>query len=487
MAGLSAFFTPGRVKNINLVCLFLAICWVVFLPLKKEIWYDETVSVIFSKGFTLYSSADYTGQQSVTSTTLARLNTPAKVFNATVTDNGNSYLYYISLHWFTSIFGNSQYVYLLLSRLCGAATLIAFFMLCGLFLQQSIFTSLALLLFTSDTIFWGGCNEIRGYIMGILFITLSGAYCYKFLFKQGKPIYLMLTGIFAVGAVLSHYFSVYAILVFIVYIILIKKKELLSGKNILAILVPVALMGIYIICAYSSFRRMAAMHDAIKEMHIKEPFEIARVFFLAMKFTALNFKFVYPAFKAAPAIIIVSFLMVIGVYVAAIKMAATEAERKNLRFLFITGFISTLFLLFLCCNSKEYTFLYARYFSFCVPFATLYVVYALKVFFDNAKMKLAPLALLLLIIVPCITLFLSGIIKNNPEIKYNHVAIAKKITAENIASIEIPDWRDAFMIQGFLPAGTNINYIFNATSQHFILHKPEGVEKIPVIRIDNKN
>jgi hypothetical protein len=207
---------------------------------------------------------------------------------------------------------------------------------------------------------------------------------------------------------------------------------------------------------------------------------------LSMKFTDVNFKVVLPAFKDAKALVAISFLIVAGIYAAALKMSASKEDKRNLNLLFILGISSTVFLALLSIKSQHYTALYSRYYSFSIPFSALFIAYALKVFFTNPGFnKLIAGAVTAIVVLPCVTVYLLGIIKNKPELKYNHLAIAKTIVNNNIAQVEVPDWNEAFLVNGFMPAGYKVEYLLNRSSPDFVLHKASGIEKVPLVRIDN--
>ena len=239
----------GLAQKINIFCVLFGIAIILFLPLKKEIWYDETISVLCAKGLSHDTPLQFADSSVVSSETINRLNTNANVFEATVNDNANSYLYNIGLHWFSSVCGNSIGAYMLLTKLLAIASILAFFMLCRQILGNNYFTTLALILFNCDIDFIGMSHEIRAYSMGILFITLAGIYFFRFL-KDDKPLHLFLTGLFSVAAILTHFLSVYIILVFLGAMLLYKKASLFNLKNIVAIMIPVALIAFYFYLAY---------------------------------------------------------------------------------------------------------------------------------------------------------------------------------------------------------------------------------------------
>ena len=486
MSGIASWFTPGRVNKINILCLLLAICWIVFLPLKKEIWYDETVSVLISKGISHHTPAEFASVQTITNSTLNNINDYNHVLHATVVDNGNSFLYNVCLHWFTGVFGNTINVYLLFSKLCAVAALIAFFMLCSLFFEGSIFIALGILLLATDKLFWGMAHEIRAYEMGIFFVTMAVIYCYKYLYKAEKPVYLLLTGLFAVGAILSHYLSVYIVLVMIGYLILNKKAALFAPKNLAYLLIPVCIMVAYFYCAFSGFQNMSAQNIAIKERKITEGFTLAGVFMRSIVFTDLNFKLVIPAFNHQKIVVLANFLMVIVIYFVAWRMSKNKEEKRNLHLLFTLGISSVLFLALLSIKSQHYTALYSRYYSFSVPFSTLFFAYAVHICFTNPRFnKIIAGMVTIAIVIPCVAVCVIGNIKNKPKIAYNHLAIAKSIVKDKVMQVEVPAWNEAFLVSGFMPADYKVEYLLNSTSNDFVLHKSSGIEKIPLIRIDN--
>ncbi len=136
--------SPGIAKKINIFCLLAAVAAVLILPLRKEIWYDETVSMLCSKGINHDSPALMGNTTTMNSATLEQMNTLGNVYKATVLDNANSFVYNMKLHYFTMLFGNSIAVYMLFSKLCAIVTLLAFFALCRLVFKDSIFTAVAI-------------------------------------------------------------------------------------------------------------------------------------------------------------------------------------------------------------------------------------------------------------------------------------------------------------------------------------------------------
>jgi hypothetical protein len=470
-------------KRINIICLLVTVIAVLILPLKKEIWYDETVSILCSKGITHDTPALLQGQPNINSSAIEALNTQRNVFNATVVDNANGFLYNTGLHWFTLAFGNHLRTYTLFSQLCGIAALIAFYFLCSLVLGDSLFTSLALLLLATDTDFMGMSHEVRSYAMGILWVILAAMNFYKFTFKEEKPLYLFLTGLFSVAAVLSHFLTAYIIIVFLAAMIVTKKSRLFTVKNLLAMAIPICLIGLFFWFSLSGFETMNIQNKQIQQRTSGEDFNLPLVFFRSMKFTAINFRMVFPSFAGRAPVILLSFIFVLLILVAGIRRAESSEEKRNLYLFFALGLSSTLFLGFLSVKSHHYTALYYRYYSFCLPFSCLFTAYVLYIFFKaGAINQLMKVSILIIIVIPAFGLFFLTIRRYKPVVKYNHAAIAREIVNSNVKKMEVPEWHAALLVQCFLPKDYKIDYVLNPTLPNFTLFKDNGVETVPVIK-----
>ena len=477
--------SPGLAKKINILCLLAAIAAVLILPLRKEIWYDETVSMLCSKGISHDSPALMGNATTTNSPALEQMNTLGNVYKATVLDNGNSFVYNVKLHYFTLLFGNSIGVYMLFSKLCGIVTLLAFFLLCRLVFKDSVFTALAILLLATDLNFIGMSHEIRAYELGMCFCTLASVFFYKFMYEEEKPFYLFLVGLFSVGAVLSHYLSLYVILVFMGYLVVGKKMKLLKGKNIVAMLVPVALVAVYLGCAFVGLRYMSHQNERFQERAASLPFSAMHVVYRSIAMGVVDLKAVLPAFGEKKVAVIFSLLLLAGLYVGAIRSAENKEEKRNLNLFLLLGVSGTLFLALLCFKSGHYTALYNRYHSFGIPFASMFTAYALYLLCKSQKVNkyLKPAAVAVFLLPACGLFFLSAK-KINTYVEYNHVAVAKEIVSDNVAKVEIPTWTDAFLLQSVLPRGYKIDYVLSPASPYFTLYKGGGTEQVPLIRKD---
>ncbi|MCD6012147.1 MAG: hypothetical protein K0Q79_2009 [Flavipsychrobacter sp.] len=470
------------VQKINFFCLIAAIAIVFILPFKKEIWYDETVSMLCSKGISHDTPAQFANDTSISSAQLDRLNNTNDVFRATVNDNANSFLYNYKLHWFTQMLGSSVPIYMLLSKLCAIATLIAFFALSRSLLNNSIFTGIAIILLVSDLNFISMSHEIRAYAMGTMFVTFAALFFYKFIARE-KAVYLFLNALFSVCAVLSHFLSVYIIAVFLCVLLIVKGKTLFTVKNIIAILVPASLLGLFFYYAYSGLNVMSSQSRHIEEGYADFGYKTSEVFLRSMKYVAINFKAVMPAFKDNAVIIFVSFLFIPILYYTGIWASTTKTEKRDLHILFALGISSSIFLLVLSLKSHHYTSLYFRYYSFGLPFSTLFVAYLLYVCYNSPKVSgFIKTCLSVLLIIPAFVFFAIGTLKETSVLRYNHPSIAADIARNKVSKIEVPEWQDALLLHTLLPQGYKIDYFRSSEGPYFTLYKTTGVEKIPVIK-----
>ncbi len=469
-------------KKINLFVLLAAIIAVLVFPLKKEIWYDETISILCSNGLSHDSPAEFASVTKVSSVTINSLNTEANVYKATVLDNGNSFLYNSGLHWFTAAAGRTMVGYTLFSKLCSIAVLIALFVLANLVMGSTIFTSLAIIFLATDINFVSMSHEVRAYQMATFFTIAAAIFFYKFMYMAERPRHLLLTGIFSLAAILCHFLSVYAVLVFIGFLLAGKGRRLFRGKNIAALAIPFALAAIYFYFSFSGLVAMDSQNATIQRQSAKGAFSIVEVLFRSMKLLAQDFKAIFPALKELRAIIAGSFAVVIGLYLAAVRASDNKTDKRNLHLLFILGASGSVFLALLSIKAHHYTSLYHRYHSFGIPFACLFTAYAISViawkYRSNKAVALGVAAVLLL---PSVALYAVVVKSSNPVRVYNHSVVARQIVEGNIAQLGVPTWTDAFMVNCFLPMGYKIDYVRNEIDPNFTLYKDGKEERVPVL------
>lgn len=459
--------------RLNLFSLFAAIVALCAFPQEKEIWYDETVSMLISKGIGHDTPTRFAKTDSTSAATLQQLNAPRNVYRATVKDMGNSFPYNMALHWFTRQFGNSINVYTLFSRLCGVATVIAFYSLAKLLFGGSVFTSLAIILLATDPTFVLLSYEIRAYSMGTLFIVLGGIYLYRFMYLNRRPLELFVAGLLCAAAVLTHFLSVYVILVFAAWIVLTARARLLSWRSLTATAVPILLVAAYVYLSFGVFANMRIENEAIRG-RMETPFALSEVLYRSAQLMASDFRVVFSAFRSTGPLILFSFLLVLILYVGAVRVA-TDRDRKRLHLLFALGASGTVLFAFLSVTAGHYSFLYHRYHSFGIPFACLFTAYAIGVLVGNPTAR-RPLQVagLCVVILPCIALYASLIRNYRPPQRYSHVVVAREIASDGIGRVVVPEWRDAFLLHALLPNGHQIRYVRNERLPHFVLVDAQG-------------
>ncbi|GAA4467543.1 hypothetical protein GCM10023093_23650 [Nemorincola caseinilytica] len=475
----------NTIRIVNVITLLMAIALVLALPVKKDIWYDESISILCSKGITYDTPLMFAGKTTISSADLDALNDARHVFRATVCDNSNSYLYNIGLHWFTGIFGNSLLTYTFFSKLLGIGALLAFFTLCRTLLGHHWLTSLAIGLLVTDMNFVGMSHEIRAYMMGIMFATLSGIYLFRYLGEGGqRPGNLMLVALFAVGAVLSHFLSVYVALTFFVSLLLIYGKRLFTLRNVLAIALPLLLLGIFFYFAWTGLQTMSQQNEKIVKLRAQqgEAYSIWKVITSFLRAIAVNFRFVAPSFTGKLPVLLASFAAVPALYIYALRNAGNNIQRRHLHILFAAGISSSVFLGFLCLRSGHLTAFYYRYHSFAFPFCIMFLVYVLYVLQGSPRVnKLLLSGIAALVILPVLALFVISIRNETRELKYNQYMVANAIVATGATSVEVPSWTHAFLIHSFMPQGHKVNYIYNDTSTYFTLRSAGGSQQIKVV------
>ena len=470
-------------KKVNIICLIAAIFLVLLLPLKKEIWYDETVSVLCSKGVSHDTHLQFADTTIVHSADIEKLNNAANVFTATVNDNANSFLYNLKLHWITRLFGRSITAYMLLSKLCAVITLIAFYFLSRQFFKDSLFTGLAVLLLVTDLNFISMSHEIRAYSMGTTFVTLAAVFFFSYLNTKERPVYLFLVSFFGVCAVLSHFLTVYIIAVFLVALILLKGKKLFTFKNMAAGLIPLIPRILFCWEAYSGIGVMKGQSRNIEDGYANYGFHISEVFLRSMKYMSMNFKMVFPAFSSGTSVVFISFLVTVALFVLGFMGASDKNEKTTLKLMFALGTVSTVLLLLLSLKSGHYTSLYFRYHSFALPFCSLAVVYVLFICFNSHKVnRLVKYVAAAVIVLPSLAFFAKSVFKESLNVHYNHPSIAAQIVKNNLNRVGVPDWQDAFLLQSLLPQGYKIDYFRSTKGDFFILYKQTGTELIPAIK-----
>jgi hypothetical protein len=176
---------------------------------------------------------------------------------------------------------------------------------------------------------------------------------------------------------------------------------------------------------------------------------------------------------------------VVGLLVLAAKSAKDGLERHKLFLLFITGSSSSVFLAVLSIKAHHYTPLHTRYFTFCIPFCTLFTVYAFKLIWEGDRLKkIVTAGLFFFMALPLLTLHVIFLHPKGLKINYNHQSIAATIVKNGAHDIELPAWREAFLLQCFLPKNYDVTYRIDSANNNFVIHNNGVAEVTPVVRHD---
>jgi hypothetical protein len=479
---MSGNITAQRTGIINLGVLVIAIVYTLFFLPDKKIWYDETVSVLCSKGIPR-TVTPFDSLSVFTSAQVQTLNTPAHVFNATVVDNSNSFIYNIFLHWFTLLAGNDIDTYVLFSKLLAAMTLVALYFFGRKVLSNSIFISLALLFLTADPVFSGMATEIRAYMMGMFFAILSCWFFYKYMYEEETAGSLFWFSFFSLCMLLSHFLSAYLVMALGLILVVKKGAKLFNGKNIVAVLMPLAMFALFLFLAADGFKVMDKQNSKIatKALTAFGYGEVANSF---MKFSALNFKAVYPAFVSLSILYAISFLLVLAAFITGRKLANSPIQKERFNILFVLGLSATLFMAAISLYVKHTTAFYLRYFSFSVPFCCLFAAMFLHVLFASKIRKLISYMVMFIVVVPVLYLAY-GNSKTVAQLKYSHIDVARLIEKESLTDVEVPTAQDAYLINCFLRNNRNVTYHVIADATKFIVYKGQVKHDIVLVRIDS--
>lgn len=474
---------PGVIKTINILVLLAVIAIIAWLPAHKEVWYDETISMMCSKG--IRNNPDLLSDSThLTSRFIEQFNNSKDVFGATVTDNANSWLYNQLLHWTTCIAGNTFSAYMLLSRVCTIVAFLFFYLLCEQLWGSSLLTSVAIALLAFDVDFLGMSHEIRAYSMAGMFACISGYYFVRYL-KDGFTVRrLFLIVLLSSAMVLSHFLTVYIVLLYALGLLVYGFRQVFTVRSVVAILVAILPVALFFLSAWQGLQVMSQQNAKIAQLHAGVGFSAMHVIWQSLRFVSLNFKLPLAAFGNIHWVSMGVFLALCGLFIVALR-TGQGVQKRIVVFLFLLGGSSTAFLAFLCFKSGHYTALYYRYHTFAIPFAVLFTVYALYILGTSRK-SMQYVQYLVLVVSVSLSgyLFILGL-KSPAYLKYNHFAIAASIMEHNVHEVSLPSWRDAWLIQCRLSRGYELNYHKMPNTTSFVFDIDGKRQDIPVIAKDN--
>ena len=474
---------PGIAKKINLFVLLTCIILTVALCPKKKIYYDEPYQVMASKGITNANVGKFRDMGTFTSAELDSENTIRNVFN--LSDDS---MHYVLLHGITSVFGNDLKNYVAFSLFWAVLSLLAFYYLCRDVLGNNIFTALAIVIFFTNFQFLTQAYSIRHYIMGLFFTVLSAVYFFRYYLTDNSAKNLLLLGLYSVVGIISHYFTCYIVLIYIVAILATERLAFFSKKNILALTLPLLFAGIYFYFNGSPFHSHDHYQSYIESqiIAVNSDFSPLNEFSLFLKSIAVNFQVSYPLYKDLLIIRLGSALLILIAWLYCLKkIPAGTTGRKKVNLAFAMGVVSCLFLAIMAVKTHNNMLFSYRYFLFSIPFCCIFIALFFQQLFEEARINsILKVFVLLVFIAP--GLFKFAVIhlrsKDTYDLETNHLQAIEEIKKKDVYKIEVPGTVDAVFINCLRPAGQNITYVVNPKTDTATLYYRNGTEKIRLVQ-----
>ena len=465
-------------KKINIAVLIACILLVLSCFTHKHLYFDEAHYIMASKGVTQVNLNQYDSLRTITSAALDKENTFSNVYTQG--------LYNIALHYYTGIFGRSLMVHLSLSVLIGILILIAFYRLSTLYFGDSIYTSLCLVFFCTNMVIFNMMYDVTPYIFSVFCVVMSAIYFYKYRYLSSCSANLFLLGLWSAFGIMTHLFVPYIVAVYLFVLIRREKGAFFRRQNLIPLLAPVVLLCLfYGPQALFLIKYTSDYHVHATNTHLNITLSAYDAFQLFLKSVAINFKVIFPLFKDTLAIRISSFLLVLLIYIAGVKMLATDKEeQKKYRTLFALGIISCLFLAPLAALTNNKLLFSFRYYAFSIPFCCIFITIFIRGIFGAKKLGIAYKVLVpVLLILPGLYEFVANRL-HTTIIPNNYVATTEHLQETDTHQIGVPTAMDAVFINSLLPAGYGATYHVDPQSTDFVLYKKDGTERIPAINHD---
>ena len=469
----------GTSKKVNLFVLMACVVLTVVLCPKKQLYFDEPFQIMCSHGITLGNVDKFTNMGTFTSADLNKENTFHNVFML-----GADSIHYVLLHYMNLAFGNDLSVDVYFSVFWGILTLIAFYVLCRKIMGDSIYTSVALVPFFTDILFLNQTYNIRHYIMSLFVAIMSGIYFFKYLFDEKSFKNLLWLGIWCALGIISHYFTIYIIVVYPVAILLEEKAKFFTSKKMLALAIPVVFLLVYFQFHWNPLQSSDYYNHYIKKNQIKvdHSVSIKDAFSLFLKSVAVNFQIYYPLFRDVLLMRIACFALVIWVYLVGLaRLIPEKAEKKKYHLLFALGIFSSVFVTVMAVKTKNNMLFSYRYFLFSIPFSVLVIAYFIKRLCNNGKANIILNVLIVAVLVG------SGFYKfiaahrgnHDNGLECNQLVAMHEIVNKGLHKMDVPRTVDAVFINSVLPRNYNMTYTLQTQTDSATLYDNEAhvVEK----------
>jgi 4-amino-4-deoxy-L-arabinose transferase-like glycosyltransferase len=447
---------------------------VVLCP-RKQLYFDEPFQIMCSHGITLGNVQQFTDKGTFTSADLNKENTFHNVFML-----GADSIHYPMLHYLNLAFGNDLNVAVYFSVFWGLLCLLAFYVLCRKVIGDNIYTSVALILFFTDILFLNQAYSIRHYIMSLFVTLMSGIYFFKYMFEEKSFKNLLWMAIWCATGIISHYFTIYIIMVYPVAILAEEKAKFFTWKKIVAVAIPIVFLLVYFQFHWNPFQSTAYYQHYIKTQHIKINNDIGFRPAVAqfMRSVAVNFQVYYPLFRDNMAVRLGSVLIVLLVYFIGLwKLVPGTDERKKFHLLFALGILSSFFITVMAVKTKNNMLFSYRYFLFSMPFCVLFISLFIRQLCAQSNLNIVlKVAVVAVLVAPGFYKFIAahrGYHDNGLEC--NQLVAVHEITKKGIHKIEVPHAVDAVFINSLLPLHYDITYTLNPTTDSATLYHDEHI------------
>ena len=264
-------------KNKNTEIIFFLILILAFslrlLALDHfDTWGDEKLSVQEANGmltFEMQNGNEFTKKD------IEKNNTLHNVILSTIKgDGGNGILYIASLHFWTHLFGNSDFAVRFLSVIMGLLVVfLTYYLSLELFTNKNL-ALLSMLLIAIHPHLISFSQETRAYSFALFFTLLATFLLFRMErnknFNNANLIFYMLL---AAASFLSHYSTVYIFFAHIFLLLFIFKIDWKSWKKILLFsLIPISLISIWLISyGFDGLNIIAARNLNYSKLTIIDP------------------------------------------------------------------------------------------------------------------------------------------------------------------------------------------------------------------------
>lgn len=474
------------VKTINLVALLLCIGFVLVSWPDKMLYFDEPFSITSSQGVSSYTLGDLEELNGGKFITASQLQDADRFINAY---RGGDSLYYILLHWYSKFTGRTLYSYVFFSVLFGLAAIIALYFLARSFLGEKLTVSLTLVSFVTSVVIYNVIFSIRPYSMALFFSIVTGIFFYRYYYSSSKKLSdFFFFSLFAVLGFLSHYFVLYVVIVMGVALLLQQRMALFSARNLIALSFPVALLLVYFGTHFGLLSEYKTYQAGISSINgVGTAYSTADVISLLMKNIAVSFKVVFPFFRSNILVNLVSFLIVLLMFVLPGTRSWINAGNEKSRYalLFAIGLSNCLFLTTVYWISKNDMLFTFRYFIFSMPYSFMFMAFFIGILFRTRSLHIGvKVMLVMLIVLPGIYRFA---VNNNRNFGMicNHITVADIIRKGDVHDVVVPRLIDAALINALTPLDANVTYRIDSSSDKLVAVTPTGNVEYPAL-LDSK-